>query len=151
VSAFIIIIVKKGDFMKVTISTIHKEEAWELRHKVMWPEKHFDFIKLADDDLGIHHGVFKDKALVSVISLFVSNNKAQFRKFATLPKEQGKGYGSALLQHVLEEVSSLGLKKLWCNARMNKTDFYQKFGLHETGESFKKEDKVYVIMEREIK
>lgn len=141
---------KKGDFMKVTISTIHKEDAWELRHRVMWPDKHFDFIKLRNDDLGIHYGLFKDNILISVVSLFVSKDEAQFRKFATLPEEQGKGYGSALLHFVLEEASNLGIKKIWCNARINKSDYYQKFGMQETGENFKKENKVYVIMEREI-
>lgn len=136
--------------MKVTISTIHKEDAWELRHRVMWPDKHFDFIKLRNDDLGIHYGLFKDNILISVVSLFVSKDEAQFRKFATLPEEQCKGYGSALLHFVLEEASNLGIKKIWCNARINKSDYYQKFGLQETGENFKKENKVYVIMEREI-
>ncbi|MCE4049195.1 MULTISPECIES: GNAT family N-acetyltransferase [Bacillaceae] len=136
--------------METIISAIHKEKAWELRHKVMWPEKHFDFIKLADDDTGIHYGLFKGNDLVSVISLFVSDEEAQFRKFATLSEEQGKGYGSALLQYVLMEAEKLGIKKIWCNARKNKAAFYQKFSLHETGESFKKEDKEYVIMEREI-
>lgn len=65
-----------------------------LRHEVMWPDEDFDYIKLKDDDAGIHFGLFKENMLISVVSLFVDKDEAQFRKFATLKSEQGKGYGS---------------------------------------------------------
>ncbi|MEK5440954.1 GNAT family N-acetyltransferase [Fredinandcohnia sp. FSL W7-1320] len=131
-----------------TITRINKEQAWEVRHKVMWPDKNFDYIKLEDDDLGIHFGLFEDKMLKSVVSLFIKNEEAQFRKFATLQKEQGKGYGSTLLDYVLKEAKNHELKRIWCNARKNKMDFYKKFGLQETNVSFVKGGKSYVIMEK---
>lgn len=136
------------DTMETTITKINKEEAWEIRHIVMWPEKDFDYIKLEDDDNGIHFGLYKEKKLISVISLFINEQEAQFRKFATLLEEQGKGYGSALLHCCLKEAKKLGVKRIWCNARENKTDFYKKFGLEETTFSFTKGGKSYVIMER---
>ncbi|MEH7380987.1 GNAT family N-acetyltransferase [Bacillus sp. JJ1533] len=132
--------------MKIT--TINKEETWEVRHKVMWPEKDFDYIKIKEDDVGIHFGLFEEDKLISVISLFITHKEAQFRKFATLQHEQGKGYGSRLLDHVLKEAENRGLKKIWCNARQNKVDFYKKFGLTETNQTFIKGGKSYVIMEK---
>ena len=133
--------------MAVIITRIDKEQAWVVRHKVMWPDKDFDYIKLKDDDAGIHYGLFKDDLLVSIVSLFIKKDEAQFRKFATLQEEQGKGYGSALLKFVLEEAQHCDLKRIWCNARKNKVDFYKKFGLQETSFSFEKGGKAYVIME----
>lgn len=134
--------------MATTITRIDKEQAWEVRHRVMWPDKDFDYIKLEDDDVGIHFGLFKDDSLKSVVSLFIKNEEAQFRKFATLQMEQGKGYGSTLLDYVLKEAKNLDLKRIWCNARKNKIDFYKKFGLQETNFSFTKGGKDYVIMEK---
>jgi GNAT superfamily N-acetyltransferase len=134
--------------METTITKIDKEEAWALRHRVMWPDKAFDYIKLEDDHLGIHFGLFKENILISVISLFINNEECQFRKFATLQSEQGKGYGSNLLDYVLREAKDYGVKRIWCNARKNKLGFYKKFGLQETNNSFIKGGKTYVIMEK---
>ncbi|PEL14062.1 GNAT family N-acetyltransferase [Bacillus sp. AFS017336] len=134
----------------MTIKQVDKEEVWEIRHKVMWADKPFDYIKLNDDDLGMHFGLFKESNLISVISLFISNSECQFRKFATLHEEQDKGYGSTLLDYVLKEVNNTGVKKIWCNARMNKANFYKKFGLQETNASFIKDGKQYVIMEKNM-
>lgn len=134
--------------MATIITRIDKEQAWEVRHKVMWPDKEFDYIKLEDDDVGIHFGLFKDNTLTSVVSLFIKNEEAQFRKFATLQEEQGNGYGSSLLDYVLKEAKNRDLKRIWCNARKNKVDFYKKFGLQETNFSFVKGGKAYVIMEK---
>ncbi|MDR4889753.1 GNAT family N-acetyltransferase [Fredinandcohnia sp. QZ13] len=136
--------------MKTTIKIIDKEKAWEVRHKVMWPDKDFDYIKLEVDDIGIHYGLFVEDELISVISLFVNHHEAQFRKFATLQHAQGKGYGSRLLDFVINEAKNQGLNRIWCNARQNKIDFYKKFGLQETSHRFTKGGKSYAIMEKII-
>ncbi|MBT2696624.1 GNAT family N-acetyltransferase [Bacillus sp. ISL-40] len=116
----------------------------------MWPDKAFDYIKLEDDHLGIHFGLFKENMLISVISLFINNEECQFRKFATLQLEQGKGHGSTLLDYVIKAAMDCGVKRIWCNARKNKMDFYKKFGLQETNYSFMKGGKSYVIMETDL-
>lgn len=136
--------------MKETIVRIQKEQAWMIRHKVMWPEKNLDFIKLNDDDSGIHYGLFLGDTLVSVVSIFITNDECQFRKFATIQQEQGKGYGSKLLNYALKEVESMGVRKIWCNARENKVKFYHKFGLVESVIKFEKAGKSYIIMEKYI-
>nr|WP_026564941.1 GNAT family N-acetyltransferase [Bacillus sp. UNC41MFS5] len=130
------------------IRQVDKEEVWKLRHIIMWADKPFDYIKLENDDLGIHYGFFKENILISVISIFINNGECQFRKFATLQQEQGKGYGSILLDYVIKEAQNNGVKEIWCNARKNKVNFYRKFGLQETNSSFIKEGKSYVIMEK---
>ncbi|MCC3359285.1 GNAT family N-acetyltransferase [Bacillus sp. REN16] len=136
--------------METIITTIDKEKAWEIRHKVMWPDKDFDYIKVKDDDVGIHFGLLEQDKLISVISLFINNKEAQFRKFATLQNEQGKGYGSRLIDYVIKEAKDRNLEKIWCNARQNKIGFYKKFGLQETNVTFTKGGKSYVIMEKDL-
>lgn len=128
------------------IIQISAEDTWEIRHRVMWPNKDIDFIKTENDENGVHYGIIEDKTIISVITLFIDEDKAQFRKFATLEEKQGRGYGTRLLSHALEEAAKLGVRYIWCNARKEKVDFYKKFGLIETDEEFERSGVEYVIM-----
>ena len=130
------------------IVQITSEETLCIRHEVMWPNKPIDFVQLPNDAKGRHFGYFKNDELISVISLFVKNNEAQFRKFATLKEYQGKGFGSELLNELMLISAKEQLSKIWCNARINKIDYYSKFGMIETNKQFIKGGIGYVIMER---
>ncbi|MDF2681510.1 MAG: family acetyltransferase [Brevibacillus sp.] len=135
----------------VIIKQIRKEDTWELRHTVLWPDKDLSFVQMIEDDTGLHFGLYEGKELVSVLSLFVNGCDAQFRKFATLPREQGKGYGSLLLHHVLLEAASLGATRIWCNARATKAGFYERFGLQKTTkEPFEKNGLLFFVMEIQL-
>lgn len=134
------------------IKHISPNETWNLRHKILWPEKPIDFCILDEDNEGLHYGVFRDDCseALSVISLFVGADVAQFRKFATDDVEQGKGYGSMLLKHVIDVSRSYGNSLIWCNARLSAFKFYQKFGFEITSDIFSKEDVEYVKMSLNI-
>ncbi|MEM1217061.1 MAG: GNAT family N-acetyltransferase [Bacteroidota bacterium] len=69
---------------------------------------------------------------------------------ATLEAEQGKGYGTALLANLLDQLSALPIQRIWCNARVEKTAFYERFGLQKTTQTFTKKRQQYVIMEKWI-
>ena len=129
------------------IKRVCAEQTWNLRHEVMWPDRDIEYVKLEDDNEGIHFGLFVGVRMVSVISLFVEGESAQFRKFATSKSEQGKGYGISLLKTALYEMKELGVKRVWCNARISKVEFYKKFGFCKTDKCFEKGGKSYVIME----
>ncbi len=116
----------------------------------MWPDHPWDFIKLQEDNNGKHFGLFVSNKLTSVISLFISNEEAQFRKFATDLSDQGKGYGSHLLNYIIEFSLTNDIQRLWCNARVDKTHFYKKFGFIETTSTFKKGGIDFVILERKV-
>lgn len=131
------------------IKSISAEMTWPLRHEVMWPNEPFDFIKLPEDSNGNHFGLFVNKELISIVSLFQTEvGTAQFRKFATKINEQGKGYGSKLLLHLIEFAQEQGFHTLWCNARVDKTDFYKKFGMFETQETYVKQNIKFVILRK---
>ncbi|MEM1503803.1 GNAT family N-acetyltransferase [Domibacillus sp. 8LH] len=105
-------------------------------------------MQLKDDGKGLHYGLYSGNKLVSVVSSFEKDAEMQFRKFATLQEEQGKGYGSELLHFLLNEAQKRGVKRIWCNARKEKAPFYQKFGLVETGQCFQRDQKKYMVMEK---
>ena len=130
------------------IRPVPASDTWPLRHSVMWPEKDLDFVKLPGDEGGLHFGLHIDDRLTSVVSLFVHDDSAQFRKFATRREDQGRGYGTTLLRHVFAELERRGVTRVWCNARLDKTGFYRRFDMTETAERFVREGLEYVIMER---
>ncbi|MBR8538286.1 GNAT family N-acetyltransferase [Carboxylicivirga sediminis] len=136
--------------MNHRIVEISPEATIAIRHQVMWPDKPVDYVRLPNDEEGKHYGLFVDDEMVSVISLFITDKQAQFRKFATLQSYQGKGYGTLLLKEVIHVARNLSLDKLWCNARMDKAGYYAKFGMKLTDRTFLKGGIEYVIMEKAI-
>lgn len=132
------------------IQEIPIDQVLMIRREVMWPDKTVDFVKIPEDDSAIHVGVLVDKEVKSVISLFEKDKHIQFRKFATLVSEQGKGYGTFLLNHVFEHGSRTGIDSIWCHARSSKASFYEKFGMTKVGEPFFKNGLEYVKMEKLI-
>jgi GNAT superfamily N-acetyltransferase len=132
------------------IIEITTEETIFIRHKVMWPNNPIDYVRLANDDEGKHFGLYIDTKLISVLSLFISNNEAQFRKFATLTEYQGKGFGTILLKEIMHIAEKQRLSRIWCNARTTKTNYYAKFNMNLTKTEFIKGGLPYVIMERKF-
>lgn len=129
------------------IKSISASDTWKIRHEVMWPDQPFEFVQLREDDFGLHFGVFVDNQLVSIVSCFVTGEEMQFRKLATLNSFQGRGIASALLTHIFEVAKQKEIKKIWCNARKEKADFYKKFEMKVIGDTFIKAGQEFVIME----
>jgi predicted GNAT family N-acyltransferase len=119
-----------------------------LRQKVLWPNKDLDFVRTPNDNSGIHLGVCIQGQWVSCISLFLeSNQHAVFRKFATLPDFQNKGYGTQLLHYSFNHLQQLGIHTISCSARVEKQSYYQKFGMQPNGYPYFKNGLQYVTME----
>jgi len=133
------------------IRPIAPADTYPLRHAVLWPDKPLEYVQLPDDDAGQHFGAFAaDGQLISVISLFVTDGEARFRKFATHPSWQGQGIGSALLARTIEAATQLGASTLWCDSRQSAADFYRRFGMVPEGEIFYKGPIPYVRMQRRL-
>jgi len=132
------------------IQKIQAFQTWPIRQAAMWPDQSLEFVKLSKDEIGIHFGLFLKAELISVISLFIDNQEAQFRKFATLPAYQGQGLGTQLLAYSLNYLAALNLNNIWCNARLEKTEFYERFGLELTKRWFHRAGIDYVVMEKKL-
>ncbi|CAH0994894.1 hypothetical protein EMA8858_01007 [Emticicia aquatica] len=135
----------------IHIKKIDANETWPLRHKVMWPNEPLEFVILPNDDEGIHYGFFENEKLVSVISLFINHDEGQFRKFATDIESQRKGYGTQLLNYLINEAKLLNIKRLTCSARVSAIGFYKKFGMKTCSEIARKNGKDFIKMELILK
>lgn len=121
-----------------------------MRRLVMYPDKGIDFVKLPEDDMGLHVGVYENEELMAVMSIFLHGREVQFRKLATRVDMQGKGFASALMQWLIDYANDMKFDRLWCNARAEAAGFYKKFGYTETDVRFSKDGYEYVIVEKSI-
>ena len=132
----------------MTIKEITIEQVLPIRQTVMYPDKTQEELTLPQDSGGIHLGAFNQaNQLVSVVSLFEKENDLQFRKFATIHREQGKGYGKQLLQYIIEYSKAKKISRIWCNARVNALGFYTGFGFKETNQTYHQDGYDFVIAE----
>jgi predicted GNAT family N-acyltransferase len=132
--------------MNIEIKKVEVAEILEIRHQVLWPDQPLEFVKVAEDDTGVHFGLFYKANLVSVISLFADEDRLRFRKFATLHAWQNKGFGSQLLRFVINDARDNGYRELWCDARSTASNFYKRHGFEKYGEPFFKKDIEYYKM-----
>ncbi|TKB98924.1 GNAT family N-acetyltransferase [Pedobacter cryophilus] len=132
------------------IEQITQELTWKIRQKELNPELPLAAIKLPEDDLGMHLGLFHNNKLITVVSLFEYGEVLQFRKFATDSEYQKMGFGKQMIEYILAYAEEHHFTKVWCNARTSASGFYEKFGFTETEDRFSKNGIDYVIMEKEI-
>lgn len=133
------------------IEQIPVELAWPIRHKAMYPDMNMEVVKLPDDESGIHFGLFDHNKLISVVSWFRRNEtEAQFRKLATLEEFRNSGYGTHLMQYIIDFSESEKVKTLWCNARVNALNFYKRLGFTETDKFFTKNRIDYMTITLDI-
>jgi predicted GNAT family N-acyltransferase len=132
------------------IEQITQELTWKIRQKELNPELPLSAIKLEEDDLGMHLGLFHNNKLITVVSLFEYGDVLQFRKFATDSEHQKMGFGKQMLAYILNYAKDKQFKKVWCNARTSASKFYQIFGFKETDKTFSKNGIDYVIMEKSL-
>lgn len=127
----------------VSVKKISTEETYFLRLEVL--RKGIDLPHKFKEDFDVatfHLGVFEGEKLMSIGS-FIKNelealkgSQYQLRGMATLPEGRGKGYGKLLLDEASEELKTMSIEKLWCNAREEAVKFYEKSGFQIFGEEF---------------
>ncbi len=131
----------------MNIRKISADDTLQLRRDVLYPNESLQAVKVDHDEDGLHFGVFDQGQLVTVVSLFPGNGSAQFRKLATAPAAQGKGFGKAILAHLVDICKKENIKLLWCNARDTAVTFYDRLGYTKKGDYFVKGGINFVRME----
>jgi len=127
----------------LAIRKIDAETTLPLRQQVLWPNKTLEECRVEDDDLGEHYGVDKQGLLVCVASVFIQQDTARLRKFATLEAFQRQGIGQFVLSRIIEDLKASGVRTFWCDARESACSLYQRFGMTASGERFYKGDIPY--------
>jgi len=130
------------------VRTIPMQEALRIRQEVMYPGMPISCSQLENDDQGTHLGLFVNRELLTVVSLFEIDSDLQFRKFATRQFFQRRGFGQFMMNYILQFAADTGRRRICCNARVSAIPFYQKFGMLSTGNSWEKNGISYIVMEK---
>ncbi|BFM09627.1 GNAT family N-acetyltransferase [Halioxenophilus aromaticivorans] len=125
------------------IRNILHTETYPIRREVLWPNSPPSFVVLEGDREALHFGGFLGDQLVCVCSIFIENNSAQLRKFATLQQFQCQGIGTQLMSHIFNQLLILKVSNIWCNAREDALSFYRNFSMKECGNCFYKHGIAY--------
>ncbi len=73
---------------------------------------------------------------------------AKLERFAVVPEYRGRGYGRALVQHMLGEARQAGLHTFYLHAQAHLESFYASFGFVREGEPFEEAGIPHVAMLR---
>ncbi|PRP79237.1 hypothetical protein PROFUN_13030 [Planoprotostelium fungivorum] len=147
--------------MSVSIRSIESQSTMDIRHRVLWPDQPIEYVILPEDEKGFHFGAFLEISCdpVAVISLFREGlprgesshegsdetNTVRFRKFACAREHQGHGIGSQLLQHVFQVArNDLAAQTIWCDARRQTQEWYERRGMKQFGDPFWKGGVEYI-------
>jgi len=124
---------------------INAKDTHRIRSEMLRPGRPIDdcIFQGDDDDQTFHLGVFIDNKLVSVASFYFDRHpeidapyQYRLRGMATLPKYQRQGLSKSLLKMGFPIVKQNQCSVVWCNAREEALEFYQKVGFEKVGNKF---------------
>jgi predicted GNAT family N-acyltransferase len=130
---------------KIEVKKITYLDTFPIRSAVLRQGKPIETCFFLEDDANdtIHFGLFYEKKLIGVASVFkvnhknfIQKNQFQLRGMAILSEYQGMGFGNIVLEEVCKFVITNKVEVLWFNARKNAVKFYQNFGFSIHGDSF---------------
>ena len=119
------------------VKEISYRDCYDLRLKVLKrKEWDYDYQYAGDDDQTTFHlGIYRDNQLVTIASFFANSNEhiqaqnpVQLRGMATDYAFQGQGFGRVMIQAAISELTKRKHDVLWCNAREEAVNFYEKIG-----------------------
>lgn len=125
------------------IRTVTWEQTISLRHRVLLPSQPPEYCHIEGDVNGLHFDAFINGILVCVASVYLEQNKARLRKFATDVNYQNQGIGAKMLSHIIHSLKGYETEVFWCDARESAIGFYKRFDMHKCSERFYKADVAY--------
>lgn len=127
------------------IRKITASETYPLRHSILRPNEPIEKCVYAGDESPstMHFGLFDQGDLAGIVSVYATSKELfhdavqfQIRGMAVVPTNRKKGYGAALILHVIETLQIEKNFLIWFNARIVALGFYEKMGFEKTGEIF---------------
>ena len=117
-----------------------------------WDELAFHALAFADESevimgtgrLVIEQNIDHDQ----VIELNQSYRVGRIGRLAILKKYRSRGYGSELLQALINKGLELGLKEFYLHAQINALNFYREFGFESEGDVFEEAGILHRTMRR---
>src|SRR3989344_2152245 len=125
-----------GISIKVAKTKKEMGNVFGIRRKVFIEEQKVPKSRELDglDDKSIHYLMMKGNIPIGTARLRVlGSGKAKIERMAIIRKYRGKGFGSSLLDYIIDDVRQKSKKEIVMNAQCQAINFYRKKGLKERG------------------
>jgi len=126
----------------MNISEISKEQifydiASSLRHKLFLKEYNLQISVTWEhhEEQSRHFIISVDEDLIAYARL-TELHRAEYKisQVVVEPKHQGKGYGKAILKHLIDVAREVGAKSIELNSQVAAKELYRSLGFREVGE-----------------
>lgn len=117
-----------------------------LRKKILRPDLTMDQLNYNgdEDETSAHFGYIEDDAIKGIATLYNSNTDAldqsknmyRLRGMAVEEDLRGKGIGSKLIASCVKFAKENGGDLIWCDARLEATEFYKSLGFKIQGDQY---------------
>ncbi|NJM95434.1 MAG: GNAT family N-acetyltransferase [Acaryochloridaceae cyanobacterium CSU_5_19] len=119
----------------------HYDQAAQLRFDLFYREHHIPFESIFDplenQDIHVAAITYTGDRVISYGRL-AQNNPFEFQihQMVVQPEYQGQGWGTQLLNRLIELAQQKGARIILLNARISKVGFYEKFGFKAVDDVF---------------
>jgi len=126
------------------------EIAFFIRRKVFVEEQNVNPDEEYDEfeDTASHYLLYYNEKPVMTARWYATEKGIKLGRFAMLKEYRGKGVGSKLLNHMMEDVLLLN-KPLYLNAQLPAVSYYGRFGFVKKGDIFLEANIEHYLMEYE--
>ena len=116
-------------------------QAAQIRYQLFYPEHNIPFESIFDhqEEKDLHLAITTTQTDRVLAYGRLSQNSCfefQIHQMVVLPHYQRQGLGKRILQALINSASARGARLVVLNARVTKTQFYQKFGFEPVGKVF---------------
>ena len=124
----------------------NSKKLWPLRNLVLWRHKKLLACGIEPDlkRSTFHIGAVDEDDNVLGTSTYILQTNENFddivqyrlRAMATHPSARGKGFGKKMIEKGFEKLKQKKVNLVWCDARMEATEFYSKLGFETVGDIY---------------
>ena len=127
------------EFKEIIFGSPQYEQEVELRSRILRNPLGLDLDEenLAQENRQLHFGLFEeDKIKACVLIQPFKDTHAKLRQMAVTDDNQGKGYGSTMVDEVEKYLREIGMTNIELHARTSAVGFYEKKGYSVFGDEF---------------
>jgi predicted GNAT family N-acyltransferase len=119
-----------------TSSSDFYKAALKIRHEVFIEEQNVDpALEIENEDSCKHYLLLQNEEPIGVARWRKTEKGIKLERFAILAAYRNKGYGTVILENVLQDILPLA-HKIYLHSQLKAVNYYQRQGFVKTGEIF---------------
>jgi len=129
--------------------TVLYKDALEIRKTVFIKGQNVDpALEIENEDQCTHYLLLLDEKPIGTARWRETEKGIKLERFAILDDFRNKGYGTVILEKVLEDILPMG-QKIYLHSQLKAVNYYQRQGFMKTGKIFKEAGIDHYLMVRE--